>query len=123
MSLRDRQRAYRTAKADFDALEAARDRLLEPIDSGERSILSPDERGELERIICAQAEVYPRLQATEVNLIQAARIYLIRHPAVLARQPALTPLTADRIAPGTWEAAVALAARLNASPEEGEPGA
>jgi hypothetical protein len=106
------QRAYRRVKADFDRLEAARDRVLAPIDTSERTELTPAERRELDRIDRAQQDLYPLLRAAEDALLAAAYVWLARHPDALVRHPDHALLGMRPLPPGQVERAISLALRL-----------
>jgi uncharacterized protein YigA (DUF484 family) len=104
------QQRYLQAKDCFEALDAVRDQLLEPLDSGEPLALTAAEQRHLAWLDREERKVYPSVLAAEAPLLAAARAWLAQHPDYVAQHPEYaTIITIPR---GAREKALELAAHL-----------
>ena len=68
--------AYLAAHRRFETLDRERDALLEPIDSGEATALSPEQQALLRLLSSEQLAVYQLAQVAERNLSPQERAQL-----------------------------------------------
>src|SRR5215213_9863789 len=106
------QQRYLDAKGCFDALDAVRDQLLEPLDSGERLALTAAEQLELAWLDREERKVYPSVLAAEAPLLAAARAWLAHQVGYCERHPEYAQLAGDHIPPGMRDHSIDLASHL-----------
>lgn len=112
------QRTYIGAKLQFDRVVAERDRLLAPIDLGEREMLTMAEQEALEHLQPIHDTASRVLLTAELPLLAFAQDWLCRRPGIVERYPRYT-LLLDHPAPAHREVALMLAAWLGFEKDEG----